>query len=183
MRLFVGIALADDVTAELARLRDRLRKDGDGLRWTAIEGWHVTLQFLGNADLGQLDCLKAELAEVRSAPVPVRLGALEAFERAGAFVIDVTLSEELLVLQHRVVAATKKCGFVPEDRPYHPHITLARAKGDGRRMLKDLKAPTKETVSLSPFIARDFLLYESNLGPGGAKYEVKAKFPLAEPEG
>lgn len=176
MRLFVAIALADTVTAELTRLSNRLRRHDDGLRWSAAESWHITLQFLGSANDSQFECLKTWLAEVRSAAVPVRLGDVSVFERAGAFVVDVVLTEELLKLQRRIVAAATQCGFVPDERPYRPHITLARAKGDGRKRLKELKTRLQTTPSFPSFVAKDFLLYESHLGAGGSKYEVRARF-------
>jgi 2'-5' RNA ligase len=178
MRLFVVIALADTVTAELARLCQRLRKADDGLRWSAAGSWHITLQFLGNADDTQFECLKMRLAEVRAVRVPVRLGGPDVFERAGAFVVEVVLTEELVDLQRRVVDATRKCGFVPEGRPYHPHITLARAKGDTRKRLKELKTQKQTALVLPKSVAMQFLLYESHLGPGGSKYEVRAQFSL-----
>jgi RNA 2',3'-cyclic 3'-phosphodiesterase len=180
MRLFVGIALEDALMKQLARLCEGLRKHGDALRWSAQEGWHVTLQFLGNANAEQLDCLKLRLAEVRSALVPVHLGGLDVFERAGALVIEVALTDELVRLQKRVIEATTKCGFMPEERAYHPHITLARAKGDGRRQLKQIKAQIMQVPPLDSFTAREFLLYESHLGPGGSKYEVRGRFALYE---
>lgn len=83
-------------------------------------------------------------------------------------------------LQKRVVSATQKCGFVPEERAYHPHITLARAKSDGRKRLKELKDRIQAAPTLPAFSATEFLLYESHLGPGGAKYEVRGRFPLVE---
>lgn len=173
MRLFVGIALAEKVTAQLERACARLRAHGDGLRWSAPESWHVTLQFLGNVGEEQFACLQARLAEVHAAPVPVRLGALGIFERAGGLLVKVEPTEELVELQRRVVAATGTCGFVPEERPYQPHITLARAKGEGgRRQLKMLKARADEQPAFAGFTADQFLLYESHLGPGGSRYEV-----------
>jgi 2'-5' RNA ligase len=167
------------LTAELGRLCNRLRKPGDSLRWSAPEGWHITLQFLGSADEAQFESLKVRLTEVRSGPVPVRMGDLEVFDRAGAFVVEVATSLELRELQQRVVEATKKCGFVPEDRPYHPHITLARAKGDARRQLRQLKARIQSAPALPAFVAAEFLLYESHLGLGGSKYVAQARFMLS----
>src|SRR5690348_1753583 len=103
MRLFVGIPLATHVRAELTAVVERLRHGSDNLRWSAPDSWHITLQFLGNADAGQLDCLKARLDQVRSAPLPVRLGALGAFERAGIVFVDVEVAQALATLQRQVV--------------------------------------------------------------------------------
>lgn len=180
MRLFIGIPLADAVTAELTALCGRLRSEGDGLRWSAPESWHITLQFLGTATAEQFDCLAARLAEMHSSPVPARLGGIGIFERAGAFLAEVELTPELTALQKRVTEATAHCGFEAEDRPYHPHITLARSKGEsGRRQLKTLKTRAPSKPGFTGFTAREFLLYESHLGPGGSKYEVRARFAFS----
>ena len=185
MRLFVGIPLPDRVVAELTAVCGRLRSGNDGLRWSAPESWHITLQFLGSATAEQFDCLAVRLAEVRSGPVPVRLGGLDVFERAGVFVAEVELTPELVTLQKRVTAATAHCGFQAEDRPYHPHITLARTKGaGGRRQLKALwtkpvKTQAQGRPAFSGFLAREFLLYESHLGADGSKYEVRLRMSLS----
>lgn len=180
MRLFIGIPLADAVRAEIAAAVAELRRGGEVLRWSAPESWHITLQFLGNADAKQLECLKASLREVHSPSFPVRLGALGAFERAGVVFVDVEVRPELAALQRKVLAATAKCGFAPEDRSFHPHITLARAKG--RRGLRGVPAPRSRHENpprFTPFEAREFLLYESFTGEGGSRYEVRARFAQA----
>jgi len=185
MRLFIGIPLADAVARELSALCGRLHAGTDGLRWSAPESWHITLQFLGSTTEEQYACVAARLAEIRSAPVRVRLGGVGIFERAGIFHVEVELTDELVALQQKVTAHTIPCGFEMEDRPYRPHITLARAKGDagrgdaGRRQLKKIKERVKAQPQFSPFTAREFLLYESHLGAGGSKYEVRGRFALA----
>lgn len=181
MRLFVGIPLADQVRAELAAVVARLRQGSDNLRWSAPESWHITLQFLGNADAGPLDSLKARLGEVRSAPVPVRLAALGAFERAGVVFVDVEVAPALAALQQQIAAASAQCGFRPEERPFHPHITLARVRG--RRSFRGLPLPPRgqqKPPQFAPFSAREFLLYESFTDPSGARYEVRARFALGD---
>lgn len=179
MRLFIGIPLAEPVQAELSALCGRLRPHTEGLRWSAPESWHITLEFLGNATPEQFDCLANHLAQVRSAPVPLRLGELDIFDRAGIFLAKVELTPQLTALQARVTQATAECGFVPENRPYQPHITLARARGDrGRQQLKTLKTRTPAKPTFPGFTAREFLLYESHLGPGGSKYEVRQRFTV-----
>jgi RNA 2',3'-cyclic 3'-phosphodiesterase len=181
MRLFIGIPLADAVVRKLSALCGRLHAGTDGLRWSAPESWHVTLQFLGSTTEEQYACVAGRLGEIRSAPVPIRLGGLGIFERAGIFHVEVEPSDELVALQQQVTAHTAPCGFEPEDRPYRPHITLARTKGDaGRRQLKQVKERVKAERQLAAFSAQEFLLYESHLGAGGSKYEVRARFALEQ---
>ena len=179
MRLFVGIPLSDIVVREIAAVVSRIRSDTDKLRWTEPDSWHITLQFLGNATPEQAICLTARLAEVRSAPVAVQLGGLGFFDRAGVLFTDVVPTPALTALQKGVVAATSACGFTAETRPFHPHITLARAKDHRRRtQLRELREKVLNQPAFSCFQASEFLLYESHLGTDRARYEVKARFGL-----
>jgi 2'-5' RNA ligase len=155
----------------------RLRSDSDGLRWTAPESWHITLQFLGNTP--EYACIVARVGELQSSPVPVQLEGLGFFERAGVFFAGVKLTAELGTLQQRVTAATGHCGFIPETRPYHPHITLARSKSKGAKALRELKAKIHREPRFSGFLAREFVLYESVPGAKGSHYEVKEHFQLS----
>jgi 2'-5' RNA ligase len=177
MRLFIGIPLEASLAQELSALTFRLKSGDDGLRWSAPESWHVTLDFLGNTTAAKFGCLTEQLGEVRGAPVPVRMGEPGFFDRAGVFFVDVVPAAELVALQQAVVEADRRCGFPPEARPYHPHITLARAKGQGRG-LRQLRAKLKEPPRFRGFVAEEFVLYESFTGGAGSRYEIRARFPL-----
>ncbi|MEX2374786.1 MAG: 2'-5' RNA ligase family protein, partial [Dehalococcoidia bacterium] len=66
-------------------------------------------------------------------------------------------------------------GLPPEDRPYHPHITLARVRQqispDQRRHIaeavRDVDPPAAPL-----FAVREAVLIHSHLSPGGSRYEV-----------
>jgi 2'-5' RNA ligase len=179
MRLFIGISLAPVVVEELASLAERLKSPSDGLRWSAPAGWHITLQFLGKTSTEQYACLVLALRRIRFSPFAVQLEPPGFFDRAGVFFAGVGLSPWLVQLQELVVAATTPCGFTSEDRPYHPHITLARTK-PGRSALAALKPRIGQVKQFSGFTAREFLLYESFPGPDGSRYEVRDEFCLSE---
>jgi 2'-5' RNA ligase len=202
MRLFVGIALADVVVRELKAVVARLRSSSGGLRWTEPDSWHITLQFLGNTTPEQYACLTTRLGEVRSKPLPVELGSLDCFDRAGVFFADVVVTPGLAALAERVAEATARCGFAADTRPFHPHITLARRTGSkGAReqgskktglhapdvrvghggALKELVARAGAASPFPRFTVREFLLYESHLSAEGARYEARGRFPLNGP--
>jgi 2'-5' RNA ligase len=178
MRLFIGIPLSPAVVREVAALTEQLKSPSDGLRWSASAGWHITLQFLGATSADQYACVEKGLRGIRHAPFEIQLEPAGFFENAGVFFVGVRLSAELTLLQELVTAATKPCGFAAEERPYHPHITLARAKG-GRGPLKALKSRIGEAGAFSSFAAGEFLVYESFPGPDGSRYEVRTRFALA----
>lgn len=169
----------------LAQVRRQFQPGSTGLRWPAPDSWHITLQFLGHATEPQASCLTEKLRDVEAARVAVRIEGLGLFERAGVFWAGVALTPELLALQQKVVAATRRCGFEPEDQAYHPHITLARVRGrSGTGALAPLKKAV-ERLNTKPgeglkaqFTAEEFLLYESFPGPEGSRYQVRGRFRL-----
>jgi RNA 2',3'-cyclic 3'-phosphodiesterase len=184
-RLFIGIPLADATAQELVaavhhlRSRASQRTESGSLRWSAPESWHITLQFLGRTMPDQYDCVVARLRELHQPPVAIALGAIGTFDRAGVLFVDVNVTPQLLALQQSVTAATAPCGFIPEHRPYHPHITLARRKGKGGgRELRDLKLQIDRQPKLSRFTAGSFVLYESIPTREGSRYEVRERFSL-----
>jgi len=178
MRLFVGIPLAAAVVDELTRVTQRLRSKDDGLRWSSPESWHITLQFLGNTGREQYECALARLREIHLPAVPIDLDTMGFFDRAGIFFAGVKVSPELVSLERHVVAATTLCGFAPETRPYHPHITLARSKNN-ERGLRALKSRLHNQHKFTDFVAKEFLLYESVPTPTGCHYEVHERFSLS----
>jgi len=183
MRLFVAIPLAAAVVRELSALTNQLKSAQDGLRWSEPESWHITLQFLGNTTADQYSCLIARLAGLSSPPVHIHLEDLGVFDHAAIFHAGVRLTPSLVDLQQRVVAATSLCGFMPEARPYRPHITLARGRRDSAsHSLHRLRAKIAHQPAFSSFTAREFLLYQSHLGLGGSRYEILQRFALASYE-
>lgn len=170
--------MADVVKKELSAMCARLKSGADGLRWSAADSWHVTLQFLGNADAHQFACVVARLRGVRAQGVPVALEGLGCFDRAGVLFAGVKVTPELMTLQQHVTAATAECGFAAEERAYHPHITLARTGRGDRHGLQQLKKTMEVAPRFSRFVALEFVLFESFLGPGGSRYEVRERFAL-----
>ena len=180
MRLFIGIPLAPEVIDALEKLSQSLRSAGDGLPLEfALTRGTSRCSFSEKPQAKRLAVSWARLRDVRSPAVPVQLDGTGFFERAGVFFAGVRVSAQMLGLENLVLAATAQCGFVAEDRPFHPHVTLARAKGDNRmKALRRLKQRVKENPGVPTFAATEFLLYEALLGAGGSRYEVRERFPL-----
>jgi len=180
MRLFIGIPLATEVIDALEALSQRLRTADDGFRWNALQSWHITLQFLGETSDTTCACLLERLKEISLPAFSVRMDGTGFFDRAGVFFVRVGDSTELSHLQKQVATATAQCGFVAEDRAVHPHITLARAKGAARaHVIRRLQNKITRNEEFPASTAKEFLLYQAFLGPGGSRYEVRERFQLA----
>lgn len=177
MRLFVAIPLSLEVEQALIAIVQQLRPYAEELRWQTPESWHVTLQFLGSSTEAQYRCLIEHLSSVHLPPLRITLERLGSFERAGVLFAEIKPTPELVELQRAVLAATAPCGFEAESRPYSPHITLARRRGQSNRPRLD---PIYANRQLKPqsYTATEFFLYESFLGRGGSRYEVRNRFLL-----
>src|SRR4051794_16312682 len=112
MRLFVAVWPPEDVLDAIAALD---RPDTPSVRWTGREQWHITLRFLGEVD-GPPEDLLEPLAAL--APAPVTFGPTT--ER---------LSGRVLVIPvHGLDDLATAVADPAQTRPFHGHLTLARAR-------------------------------------------------------
>jgi 2'-5' RNA ligase len=153
----------------LDRVEALERPEVAGLRWTDRRQWHVTLRFLGRADV---DAARRALAEVTlGGPVPVEAVLGPEVGRFGHRVLHVPVSG-LEGLARAVVAATAGVGEPPEDRPFAGHLTLGRvARGAG----VDLRNLTGQAIT-GRWPPTEVDLVESRLSSEGASYQVVERF-------
>lgn len=179
MRLFVGIPLSSEVRTKLATSLEPAIAKAGGWRWALPDTWHLTLLFLGNTSPERCDLVSARLRAIQSPGVSVQLEGFDFFERDGIFLAGVSVCPALSALHQKVSEAGAQSGFEAEMRPYHPHITLARAQGKVRsQTIRALRDTLPAHPEFPPFLAEEFLLFESFLGQAGARYEVRERFAL-----
>ena len=170
MRLFLGMPIPPELAQSLTRRAQTIELPKG--RRTAPENLHLTLVFLGEVPEPTLPHIERELSELNFAPFPLNLTSINTFPRGGVLFAEVEPARALLHLQEKIAASMARCGFAPEDRPYHPHITLARFHGPLRLSQSQQSLPT----SLQRNYAADTInLYRSNLTPTGAHYEILAQ--------
>jgi 2'-5' RNA ligase len=164
-RLFVAVWPPEGVLDAIAELP---RADEAGVRWTRREQWHVTLRFLGHAEIdvaaGALDTVAWE----RVSPIDVELGP--AVSRLGRSVICLPASG-VDGLAGTVAAATAEVGEPPDPRPFNGHLTLARLRNRGACRLAGQRFD-------AAFRTSEVTLVESRSETGGPTYAVVARFPL-----
>ena len=188
MRLFVAIEVPEPVRREVRRRVDGVRDRLPRARWVDLENVHLTLLFLGETAEADVPALAAKLREAfaRCPPLELRLadgGTFPPGRPARVAWVGLEAPEELQTLQADVTrAAVESLGFEPEDRPYHPHVTLARCPDPWRRDAID-KFKNALTGNIGPpFVADHGVLLESKLSPKGARYPAVETFPLGDAE-
>lgn len=184
MRTF--IALPVEVAGsrlEEAAMICRRRLSTEKITWVDLSNVHITLFFLGETDPAITEGLSRGLETIASGqpPFSLQVKGLGYFgSRSSPRVLWAGISESkpALLLQKEVEALVTKYGFAPEDRDFHPHITLAR--------LKYLRQPEKLHEVVREFsdaffqeMPVDHMVWmESMLTPAGAVYRPLRKFPL-----
>jgi len=187
IRSFIAIDLPEETRKALEDIQKELKQCGTGVRWLKPGSIHLTLKFLGNIHLAQVEDIALAVAEeVRDQP-PITLGAagLGAFpSRRKPRVIWIGMEGEvqrLTRIQARIEDALEPLGFVREKRPFQPHLTIGRVK-DRRRLQPLVEAmATLDMEPFNSFDADEIILYKSDLRPTGAIYTKLHRMPLAAP--
>jgi len=74
-RLFIALALPDPIKAPLVGLAEPI----SGIAWTCPEQLHLTLRFLGDVPVGQIDRIGKRLAAVCVEPFLLPVEGLDSF--------------------------------------------------------------------------------------------------------
>ncbi len=184
IRLFVALELPARARAALGDIVARLRPAaGPNVRWTDPKGIHLTLKFIGEVPVAQLEPIRGSLAGVRDAePIEAAFRGLGWFpnaRRPRVLWAGVEAGAELPALAAKIERALEPLGIARESREFHPHLTLARIKADAglehlRNEAERLGAPEFGRASY-----REFDLMQSTLHPKGAIYTRIERFPFA----
>ena len=176
MRLFVAIALPEDLRSRLSDLCAGL----PGARWVAPQNLHLTLRFIGEVDGHEAEEIDAALSGIASQRFALSLSGVGQFgdrRNLRAVWVGVERNELLLRLQAKVEQALQRAGLPPEKRKFKPHITLARFKSHPGTRLEGYFAE-HAVFRAPPFEVASFTLFSSYLAQEGAIYTAEAVYPL-----
>jgi 2'-5' RNA ligase len=188
-RLFVAIAVPDEVKAQMERVQGELRRAAPAARigWTRPEQFHLTLKFLGNVDAQRIEDLAEAVCGVCREFAPLHLRA----QQVGAFpnfrkprIIWVGLNDaqdRLAPLQAAVELACRNFTAEESQERFTGHVTLARVKTINHADVSSLAAAALTWTQrvLGAWTAGQVELRESQLSSEGAKHTLLKTIPLA----
>jgi len=178
MRLFIAIELPDHYKKALGELRTAI----PGARWVAAEQIHLTLAFLGEVDEDTAGRLIAGLARIQTNAFELGLTGTGCFpnrQRPRVVWVGVKAETRLLELAAAVHDTVLACGIAQEERPFSPHLTLARLKFPASRELGAFLDQQQE-LNFKPFSVKEFTLFQSRLTQQGALHIPLKNFPLTK---
>jgi 2'-5' RNA ligase len=149
-----------------------------GLRWLPEEQLHLTLSFIGDVEAPTEDGLREALREVRVPPFFLPLHGIGVFESRGRpSVIWAGVGNghpHLFALHRRIQDAVLHTGLEADLRPFHPHVTVGRAKGISRQALQPFLRSYAE-AEFGLVKVTGFALFSSVLAPEGATHFVEMR--------
>jgi RNA 2',3'-cyclic 3'-phosphodiesterase len=181
MRAFIAIDIPETLRTALRRKQAVFRPAAPGASWARPEGMHLTLKFLGEIPEAKVKEVSEALKGLGSFE-PCSIG-VEGFgffpdaRRPRVFWAGIKAPAQLGQFAEKIEEAMCKIGFPRENRPFRPHLTLARFRTPQPQPAIEALLTEQATDTLGSFEASDFFLFESKLSPQGAEYRKVERFP------
>jgi RNA 2',3'-cyclic 3'-phosphodiesterase len=179
VRSFIAIEIPKDVRDGIVGLQANLKSSaGSSVRWVANDNLHLTLIFLGEVEENFLNKVKEQLVSVVKTvkPFKANLNGLGAFpSQRSPRVIWIGFDkgkDESVDLQASAEKALVTIGYKPEERKFHPHLTIGRVKGVVKEPAKIFETSYASRI----FPVKSIVLFKSTLRPQGPIYEKLQEF-------
>ncbi len=184
IRTFLAIELPRALLSKIEEVQGNLRSSQSDVRWVSPGNLHLTLKFFGNIDESKIEPIVKSIDQTVQETPPIFLRA----KGMGAFpnlrnprVIWIGFGEgkeELTSFQRKLEIEFEKIGFPPEDRPFHPHLTLGRVRsGKGKEdLIKGMERYREE--EFGEIQVEKVILFKSDLRPSGPIYTALREISL-----
>ena len=131
VRLFIAARLPFDLTERLAAEQMLLEDAAVKCSLTRLEHLHLTLRFIGEVQAEMAECVRQWFFGLELPKLPEgscvfdRYGSFPGKEGATVWA-GLTCSDGIRDLQRRIEQGLQSLGLPAENKPWVPHITLAR---------------------------------------------------------
>ncbi|OGV57660.1 MAG: 2'-5' RNA ligase [Lentisphaerae bacterium RIFOXYA12_FULL_48_11] len=176
VRSFIAVEISTAVREKITRFQQRISKSGVRASWVKPENIHLTLAFLGDIPIKSQSIVSGLMDDVvalyRSFKCEVK--GVGYFGRESApRIIWAGFSgdcEKLLHLQSDLLSRLASTGMHLEDKPFIPHLTIARIKPQHHvYSIVPLLQPYRE-MSFGSLKVHDLVFCRSELSPVGPSY-------------
>ena len=188
LRSFIAVEIPADIHRAIMRSMASMQRalPKPLIRWVESQNIHLTLKFLGDVspvNLDQLtDALKVELASHASFNISVGgLGAFPNSHRPRIIWVGLEAPIALTTLHRTVDTIAGRMGYVPEEYPFSPHLTIGRVgQGVTSADLLRIRAAFDATTvgNLGEVHVESVHIFKSDLQPGGSVYTHLYTLPL-----
>ncbi|MCW5782137.1 MAG: RNA 2',3'-cyclic phosphodiesterase [Nitrospirales bacterium] len=189
LRVFLAVELSLDLRRKVVELQRQLRENLPMVNWVRPESMHLTLKFLGYVDTSMVETVVTAIEPIltRQAPLTLEVQGLGVFphlRRPRILWVGCAGNIPALInLVSHIEAALEPLGFPPEDKPYFPHLTLARIKHDQSQVGGVLihSGLLEQPRNLGMLYVDRITLFRSEVSQSGAEYTALRTVPFNEP--
>jgi RNA 2',3'-cyclic 3'-phosphodiesterase len=179
IRTFIALEIPEATRIKLANLIAQLKKEIPSVvNWVNPQNIHLTLKFLGDTKIELTEQIKSIIQESSNTIPPFelsvsRMGSFPDIRHPRVIWIGLQTTVELIGFQKALDEKISNLGFLKEDRPFKPHLTLGRVSHpldvlNTAQMGKSITAHQQVDLGLAKF--ENLRFFRSDLKPGGAIY-------------
>ena len=205
-RVFVAIEVPAEIRRRIGAYVNQLRGKFPDVRasWSREDNLHLTLKFLGDVEVSRTEALSQACTRAvhRVNPFELEINGCGTFPPHGKTKVlwigvryagvppvaskepqasgkeNPEAGEDLLLSLHAAIEAScAAAGFVPEPRPYHPHLTIARLR-EPRASRALAEHHQQSDFASTAFTVSEVVLFRSELSSKGSKYTPLSHFSL-----
>ncbi|MBS0166752.1 MAG: RNA 2',3'-cyclic phosphodiesterase [Nitrospira sp.] len=191
IRAFLAVELSEGLRRQIATVQQDLQSRlGDAsskavrIAWVQPSSIHLTMRFLGDTDEQLLEPMREALATVRRShpTIQISIDRLQAFPSLrqprvlwvgpSEQWIKSDAAKQLTALHREIESCCRSFGFVTEDKPFTPHLTVARIKAGEREIGQRLaqSGACDRALSVGVITVGPLVLMKSKLRPTGPVY-------------
>lgn len=191
IRTFLAVELSEDLRKQIAVVQQDLQSRLGGesskavrIAWVQPASIHLTMRFLGETDEQLLDPMREAMETIRRShpTIQIPLERLQAFPNlrqprvlwAGPSEpwLKSAAAKQLTSLHREIESCCRSLGFMTEDKPFTPHLTVARIKTGDREVGQRLaqSGACDRALSVGVITVGPLVLMKSKLRPTGPVY-------------
>ncbi|MEA2021013.1 MAG: RNA 2',3'-cyclic phosphodiesterase [Candidatus Caldatribacteriota bacterium] len=183
-RTFIAINLDSNIKNTLNNIQKNILTGESKIKWVSPKHLHITLEFLGDQSLGQIEIIRQLLKKITVCrksfiiSLSSNISVFPSFKKPCVIWVGIENGTiKLKKLSELIKSSLLKNLLLKDDKEFHSHITIGRVKylTDKNILLNsineiNLKRKSQKINSIE--------LMESKLTPTGPIYSIIERFPL-----
>lgn len=178
IRSFLAIEVPVPVQKRIEKIQEDFKSSDPDVRWVSPDKIHLTLKFFGDIEESKVDSIMSSIEKPVQSTQPFQLkvhgtGAFPNPKNPRIVWVGLTEGKEALShLQRQLESSLEKVEFPPEDRSFHPHLTLGRVKSSRGKGTLSAKIEKYREEEYGEFQVERVILFKSDLKPSGPVYTI-----------
>ena len=180
IRAFIAIEISPEIQDQLKQLTSQFKQQLGGVyvKWVPVENIHLTLKFLGNVSVSNVDVLNkildSESSNHHTFEVSVgEVGAFPSTRRPRVVWVKMQAPSDLFEIQRCIEEETARLGYAHDKRSFKPHLTMGRVSRHANLEQVHKIGQVLESTNvgfLGAMRVKYVHLFRSDLKPTGAVY-------------